>query len=59
MNILIRTLSKPQGTCWQVRLGQHAVTFRSEAEARTFVTTLEARLRAPHALPAMEHRVAS
>ncbi|WP_171006510.1 MULTISPECIES: hypothetical protein [unclassified Pseudomonas] len=57
MNILIRTLSKPQGTCWQVRLDQHAVSFRSEAEARAFVTTLEARLRAPHVFPA-EQRAA-
>ncbi|MGH8354160.1 MAG: hypothetical protein ACRERY_11640 [Pseudomonas sp.] len=54
MNIRIRSLSKPQGTGWQVSLDQHAVTFRSEAEARQFVATLEARLQAPHRLPNRE-----
>ena len=40
MKILIKELAKSQ---WQVRLDQHAVTFRSEAEARAFTNTLEAR----------------
>ena len=40
MKILIKELAKSQ---WQVRLDQHAVTFRSEAEARAFTRTLEAR----------------
>ncbi|MHC8304046.1 hypothetical protein [Pseudomonas sp. PB3P13] len=48
MKILIKELAKSQ---WQVRLGQHCVTFRSEAEARAFTRTLEARLHAPHQFP--------
>ncbi|MFQ6576365.1 hypothetical protein [Pseudomonas sp. UM16] len=35
---------------WQVRLDQHVVSFRSEAEARAFVNTLQTRLQAPHPL---------
>ena len=35
---------------WQVQLDQHVVSFRSEAEARAFVATLETRLQAPHPL---------
>ncbi|MBF4556783.1 hypothetical protein H7698_11915 [Pseudomonas sp. p50] len=48
MNILIKEVAKSQ---WQVRLDQHAVTFRSEAEALAFTRTLEARLHAPHQFP--------
>lgn len=48
MNILIKEVAKSQ---WQVRLDQHAVTFRSEAEALAFTRTLEARLHAPHKFP--------
>lgn len=48
MKILIKEVAKSQ---WQVCLDQHAVTFRSEAEARAFTRTLEARLRAPHQIP--------
>jgi hypothetical protein len=48
MKILIKELAKSQ---WQVRLDQHAVTFRSEAEARAFTNTLEARLQAPIKFP--------
>ncbi|WP_248742993.1 MULTISPECIES: hypothetical protein [unclassified Pseudomonas] len=48
MKILIKEVAKSQ---WQVRLDQHAVTFRSEAEARAFTRTLEARLHAPHQIP--------
>lgn len=49
------------GECrWQVQLDQHCVSFRNETEARQFVTTLEARLRAPHPLPwRLEQRQAS
>lgn len=36
---------------WQVRLDQHLVSFRSEAEARQFMATLQTRLAAPHRLP--------
>ncbi|WP_447589563.1 hypothetical protein [Aquipseudomonas campi] len=51
MNILVHSITTAQGTLWKVQLDQHGVTFRSEAEARAFVTTLEDRLRAPHPLP--------
>lgn len=59
MNILIRPLSKTRGNCWQVSMDQHTVSFRSETEARCFVATLEARLRAPHVLPRAAQRAAS
>lgn len=52
MNILVRPLSPRPDGAWQVRLGRHPVTFRSEAEAKAFVSTLRRRLSAPHALPA-------
>lgn len=55
MKILIKELAKSQ---WQVRLDQHTVTFRSEAEARAFTRTLEARLLAPHQIPAQQQRAA-
>jgi len=58
MQILVRTLSTPQGPLWQVRMDQHAVSFRSEAQAREFVATLETRLKAPHPLPRAEQRAA-
>ncbi|SDV14532.1 hypothetical protein [Pseudomonas vancouverensis] len=51
MKILIKELAKSQ---WQVRLDQHAVTFRSEDEARAFTRTLEARIQAPHTLPILQ-----
>lgn len=51
MKILIKALAKSRGNQWQVRLDQHAITFRSEAEARAFASTLQARLQAPHAFP--------
>jgi hypothetical protein len=51
MKVLVRELEKSNGSEWQVRLDQHTVSFRSEAEARAFVATLESRLRAPHQLP--------
>ncbi len=61
MKIELHTLSKPLGYSWQVCLDQHSVSFRSEAEARAFVATLEARLRAPHVLPRepRQQRIAS
>ena len=58
MNILIRPLTLAKSTCWQVRMNQHAVSFRTEGEARSFVATLEARLQAPHFLPRLEQRAA-
>lgn len=59
MNILIQPLNKAGQTHWQVRLDQHSVSFSSESEARRFVATLEARLRAPHSLPWQQQRNAS
>ncbi|MGN8274400.1 hypothetical protein ACLEJQ_16535 [Pseudomonas sp. SMV71] len=55
MKILIKEVAKSQ---WQVRLDQHVVTFRSEAEAQAFATTLQARLRAPHPIPEHQQRAA-
>ncbi len=57
MKILIKELAHPQGSQWQVRLDQHAVTFRSEAEARAFAQTLQARLQAPHQIPQVQRAV--
>lgn len=59
MNILIQPLDKSVNGRWQVRLDRHCVSFRNEEQARQFVTTLEARLRAPHDLPWREQRQAS
>lgn len=58
MDIQIRGSQSPLGTCWQVCLGKHQVNFRSEEEARQFVATLQARVRAPHPLPTKQ-RLAS
>jgi hypothetical protein len=58
MNIRILQLNKAEGPCWQVHFASHSVTFRSELEARQFVDTLQARLRAPHPLPELERRAA-
>jgi len=55
MKILIKEMAKSQ---WQVRLDQTAVMFRSEAEARAFTRTLEARLYAPHQIPDRQQRAA-
>ena len=54
MNVQIQQVHTPQGLRWQVTLDQHVVTFAHEAEARQFFTTLQARLQAPHSLPAQE-----
>ncbi|CAM4108318.1 hypothetical protein CCOS865_04981 [Pseudomonas reidholzensis] len=48
MKIVVSTSSRHPNCPWQVRLDQHVVSFRSEAEARAFVATLESRLQAPH-----------
>ncbi|MDH4560110.1 hypothetical protein [Pseudomonas sp. BN411] len=58
MKILVRPSTTQQGSSWQVCLDQHAVSFRSEAEARRFVTVLEERLKAPHVLPDWSRRLA-
>lgn len=58
MKILINALAKSPAGQWQVQLDRHAVTFRSEAEARHFVSTLQNRLHAPHALPFEQQRAA-
>ncbi|NWA00616.1 hypothetical protein [Pseudomonas gingeri] len=56
MKILVKELAKSHGSQWQVRLDQHAVTFRSEIEARAFVSTLQARLHAPHSFPEQQRQ---
>jgi len=58
MKVLVRELAKSQGNQWQVRIDQHVVSFRSEAEARAFVNTLESRLRAPHKFPNNQQQAA-
>lgn len=58
MNIRISPASKTRGARWQVSVAGQNVTFRSEAEARNFVATLQARLQAPHRLPTEEQRMA-
>ncbi|WP_168191057.1 hypothetical protein [Pseudomonas sp. PIC25] len=58
MEIQVRSLKTAKGETWQVSLGRNSVTFRSEAEARDFVRTLEARLHAPHPLPRRDQHVA-
>ncbi|BCD84905.1 hypothetical protein PSm6_13120 [Pseudomonas solani] len=58
MNVIVRPLRTTQGNSWQVCMDQHAVSFRSEAEAQRFVATLEARLKAPHVLPELKQRAA-
>lgn len=50
MKIVVSTSDRNPNCPWQVRLDQHVVSFRSEAEARAFVATLETRLQAPHPL---------
>ncbi|MFK8333123.1 hypothetical protein M2D63_024240 [Pseudomonas sp. BJa5] len=50
MIIQVSASAQKPGCPWQVRLDQHVVSFRSEAEARAFVNTLQTRLQAPHPL---------
>ncbi|PVZ09804.1 MULTISPECIES: hypothetical protein [unclassified Pseudomonas] len=52
MKIQLTEILKPQGQFWQVRMGHNAVSFRTEMEAKQFVSTLQRRLQAPHTLPA-------
>lgn len=56
MKILIKALAKSQ---WQVCLDQKSITFRSEAEARAFADTLQARIQAPHRFPISQQRSAA
>ncbi|WLH91084.1 hypothetical protein PSH87_03415 [Pseudomonas sp. FP453] len=56
MKILIKALAKSQ---WEVRLDQKAITFHSEAEARAFAETLQARIQAPHPIPHSQQRSAA
>ncbi|WP_339531735.1 hypothetical protein [Pseudomonas mucidolens] len=58
MKILIKALAKSQGSKWQVRLDRNTFTFRSEAEARAFVNTLQNRIQAPHHFPESQQRAA-
>lgn len=58
MKILIKALARSQGNKWQVRLDQHAFTFRTEAEARAFALTLQTRIQAPHTIPNSQQRSA-
>jgi len=50
MKISVRSTGTNPGR-WQVQLDGFAVQFRIEPEARQFVSTLQTRLNAPHALP--------
>ncbi len=59
MNVMIQPLKTAAGQGWQVRLGKQSVTFRSESEAQAFISTLQARLNAPHTLPSIQQRAAS
>lgn len=59
MKILIRALAKSPGNKWQVSLDGDAFTFRSEAEARAFAATLQARIQAPHRMPLSQQRSAA
>ena len=56
MKILIKALAKSQ---WEVRLDQKVITFHSEAEARAFAETLQARIQAPHTIPLNQQRSAA
>jgi hypothetical protein len=51
MKIVVQQRNQSGECRWQVLLDQHCVSFRSEEQARQFVSTLESRLRAPHRLP--------
>ena len=59
MNVLIQPVKTAAGSGWKVSFGKQGVTFRSESEARQFVSTLQARLSAPHMLPFEQQRAAS
>ncbi|NWC20114.1 hypothetical protein HX787_17520, partial [Pseudomonas tolaasii] len=53
------SLAKSPGHKWQVSLDGDAFTFRSEAEARAFADTLQARIQAPHRFPLSQQRSAA
>ncbi len=54
MDISVQPLaSLSQPFSWQVQMGRHQVTFRTEDEARGFVQALEKRISAEHLLPAL------
>ena len=59
MKILIKALAKSPGSKWQVRLDGDAFTFRTEAEARAFADTLQARIQAPRRFPLSQQRSAA
>lgn len=50
MKVVLDATGKKPDRPWEVRLDQHVVSFRSEAEAQAFINTLQARIRAPHPL---------
>ncbi|KTT52482.1 hypothetical protein SB11R_01815 [Pseudomonas oryzihabitans] len=54
MKIVVRPLRKSTTSAWQVCLDKQAITFLNEADARSYVATLEARIAAPHPLPIRE-----
>nr|WP_314562842.1 hypothetical protein [uncultured Pseudomonas sp.] len=54
MKIVVRPLRKSTTSAWQVCIDKQAITFLSEADARSYVATLEARIAAPHPLPLRE-----
>jgi hypothetical protein len=54
-----KSVSKIPGHKWQVRLNKDAFTFRTEAEARAFAETLQARIQAPHRFPISQQRSAA
>ncbi|EFQ65877.1 MULTISPECIES: hypothetical protein [Pseudomonas] len=56
MKILIKALAKSQ---WEVRLDQKAIIFHTEAEARAFADTLQARIQAPHRFPVSQPQSAA
>ncbi|AZE82086.1 hypothetical protein C4J98_0645 [Pseudomonas orientalis] len=56
MKILIKALAKKSQ--WEVRLDQRSIIFHTEAEARAFVHTLQARIQAPHRFPLSQQRAA-
>ncbi|WXL26758.1 hypothetical protein WG219_04560 [Ectopseudomonas mendocina] len=53
MKIAIQPQRTVSGQNWQVMLDHSCVTFHTETEAREFFSTLQRRIRAPHALPAL------
>ncbi|AZF40822.1 hypothetical protein C4J87_0635 [Pseudomonas sp. R1-43-08] len=56
MKILIKALAKSQ---WEVRLDQKSIIFHTEAEARAFADTLQARIQAPHRFPLSQQSAAA